>query len=89
MKVTSWETVEVEVETNIDIEDLASEIIQDREKSQRAMNSAINNFYNFMKVMPDEIIAMSSEKQVELITDFLDKTSDRFKSFSQSTNKGE
>jgi len=40
-------------------------------------------------VMPDEIIAMSSEKQVELITDFLDKTSDRFKSFSQSTNKGE
>ncbi len=79
MKVTSYETVEVEVETNIDLDDIAGCLTDDLEKNQSGMFRAINNFKYFMDAMPEDVIKGCNEKQVELITQYLDEQSARFK----------
>lgn len=79
MKITKFVDVEAEVEVNIDIEDIAQAVVDNREKVKPAMFSAINSFFNFMEQMPDEVVDECTEKQIELITDFFDKQLARFK----------
>lgn len=79
MKITTYETVDVEVETNIDIEDIANCIIDsDLGKTKFALTGAINNFHRFMEAIPDEIIDQLTEKQRVLIGEYLSSQAQRF-----------
>ncbi len=79
MKVQKWVEFETEVDIEIDIEDIARAVAENRDKVKPAMFTAINSFFNFMEQMPDDVIAECNEKQIELITGFFDKQSARFK----------
>ncbi len=84
MKISKHVDVEVEVDVYVDIEDIARAVVEHREKVKPAMFSAINNFFNFMGQMPDEIVADCNESQTKIITGFFDTQSARFKTAEQN-----
>ncbi|MDP2505422.1 hypothetical protein [Oceanobacter sp. 3_MG-2023] len=80
MKIEKFVEFETEVEIHVDIDDIASAIIEDREKSRHAMLRGIINFHKFMEAMPDDIVSECNSEQAKIIAGFFEKQLVRFKS---------
>ena len=81
MKVTTCVRIEdQEIEVNVSIEDITAALdeIPEMERPIQAL-IGINNIVRFLKAITDELIAGMTEKQRELVRNFLDEQSNRYK----------
>jgi hypothetical protein len=80
MRVTKWVSAEAEVEIDVDIQDITAELRIDAERCNGAeVKRGIANCVNFLRSIPDDLIAADKPETRKLISDHLQEQANRFK----------
>lgn len=78
MKITTLVSIpDQEIKINVSMEDIVNAIQEDAESKEHALQG-INNFAQFIKAIPDDMIEQMNTSQRKLISDFFQEQSHRF-----------
>ncbi len=90
MKVKKWITVETEVEVDVDRDDIRAAMLEDSEgctqgdNPERALMVTLNRIAEFMKAVPDDVIAKLNLAQRKVVGEFFAGQANRYKSWTDS-----
>ena len=78
MKISKWVTYDAEVEVDISLEDIVTAIREDTDSLENVLRG-LNNTLNFIKAIPDSLIADFNDGQRKVVREYLSKEALRFK----------